>query len=233
MTNIVNNKWFHITIALIIGAIIGVVFYPSKRIEEELTHKHQLELEKISTENKIIVKNINNQLDKIINEYSSYKQQVNNKYESYESKIKELQSTTKESTYKLVKPDGTIIEKTFKESEIIESENYVKSIRYEFDSKVESIENKWMTIHQEKITAIKEEYTKKTEEKKKELEYLYTKRVESINQSRYHTSLGYDTDNRFYISGGVIIIGPIFIDMHIESDKELNKAAGLGIGVRF
>ena len=138
-----------------------------------------------------------------------------------------------EGTLKIVKPDGTIVEKTYKKTETEQISQITTAVRDEFNRKVKSIENKWKKVHAERLTKVKNEFDLKIKEKEKEIYELKKSRVVEINKRNFGISTGFLSNKNYYTGVSYDIYGPFFLDLHTESDFKGDFAIGGGIGLRF
>lgn len=232
--SILKNRVVQIGLAAVVGITVGYFIYPSKEIEEELRTEYEQKIDKIEETHKEILSATNEAFDQVVNKHNEHQEETRKKISVYESQIRELKSKTKESTYKLIKPDGTIVEKTFKENETSESTKYVKQVREEFDRKVKSIESKWMKIHKKRVEKLEENYQKKLVDHRQTLEKRYQKRIEKINAKKFSFELGYGSDKKVYTHSSMDIWGPLFIGSHLEASDTLDSIeGGFGLGIKF
>ena len=232
---LLSKEWVRLVGVLLIGITIGALFYPTKHIEEKLTVKHQEEINNLKEQHSKEMVDVTEKYASSLKENKSLKEESERKISKLTDEVKSLKSKTKSSTYKLVKPDGTIEERTFSESEIDESSHVVTQIQEEFKTKVEQIESRYATIHAERVTAIKKEFDSKESEYKKTIDELTKSKTVSVNEKRFGIEAGILTDKNYYGHATMDLWGPVFLGVHGElSQERLNgNKMGAGIGLRF
>ena len=213
--------------------IAGAVLYPSKTIDEKVRQTYQ---EKIDT----LVQEAHR--TEIAHRESSWQQErthkttiddVTKKTEILRVENRSLKEKTKERWFKLIKPDGTIIEKRYRESDKQEETKIITSIKEEFTRKVKSIENRWKKIHIQKVTQIKEQHSKEIREKKEIIATLEKRKITTINARKFGLAFGIMSDEDYFSNISYDIAGPFFINLQIESNGADSNSAGAGIGIRF
>lgn len=237
---LLKNEYVRLGLALSFGLVLGAVFYPTKRIEEKMTQKHQEEMQKFSEEHVKEVTELNEKIVKVEAESKSYKEETEKKYSMLKTENKELKSKQKTAYYKIIRPDGTIEIKKFTESEVSESSKVVTSIQEEFKTKIESIETKWASIHTERMLAVKKEFDSKESEYKKTIDELTKSKTTSINESSSTVDVGITSKMDYYGHATTSIRGPIIGSLHVDQKKEdLSKqqaaetVVGAGVGWKF
>ena len=234
MKAILQLEWVRYVLVGLIGIAIGAIFYPSKTITTEETREFEQKITRLEAQKESITSIFENQLSLEKQQSRKYQEQVTKKLDVYKEENYKLKQKVSEKRFKIVRPDGTIEEKWFKESETDVVSSTVTKIKSEFTRKVKSIENKWMTIHKKRVEKIKADYEKKIAESTHTKEKTHKKKVVEINKRNFGISGGIMTDKKYF--GGVTydIFGPLFLDLHLESDRSFqNKEVGLGIGIRF
>lgn len=234
MNKILSNKYVRYLVALGIGVAIGAVFYPSKSIDREVETKYRRKIEKLQEEKMSLQSSYEEKLRKEFKQNVEVQAELKRKYQSVKTENKKLQQKVSEKTLKIVKPDGTIVEETIKESETEIISKVVTEIREEFNTKVRSIENKWQMIHKDRVTKIKKKYDKKLKEKDETISSLKKKEKVEINKRSFGIAAGVLDDQSYYTNGSYDIFGPVFLNIHFETDRQLDeKRGGIGIGLRF
>lgn len=234
MIKIFNIEWVRYVAVLMIGLALGAIFYPSKTITKEETTKYQEQISRLENEKKSMNSLFESQLNMEKLQSKKYQKQTTAKIDTLKKENFKLQSRVKESRFKIIKPDGTIEEKWFKESQTDIVSSTVTSIKSEYSRKVKSIENKWKKLHEKRIKKIQSDYERKLTESKKTEIQIYKKEKIEINKRSFGVSMGMMTDQRYFSSITYDLFGPVFIDIHLEFDPSTQeKEAGLGFGFRF
>ena len=231
-SELIKKEWFRNCLVLIVGITIGAVFYPTKHIEEKISQKYESEISVLKEQYSSEIQDISESLKEQI----SINKRLSKEYESdikkLRTEIKNLQSKQKTAYYKLVKPDGTIEIRKFTESEVSESSKVITEIQEEYKVKVEEIENKWSSIHKERVETLAKEFKNKESEYQKKIFELEQSKVVSVNPKRFGLEVGMLTDKKYYGHASMDLWGPVFIGVHGEVSDNDDKV-GLGVGLRF
>jgi len=241
MSKIIRSRAFQIVVALILGGAIGVAFYPTSSIETELRAKvvaeYSLKMEQMSESHKTEIENLH---EKRIEETSSHFQSISDlsqKVSSLTEQNRQLHQKVTEKTYKLIKPDGTVIEKTFKSSDTEETNRVITSIQTEFTEKVNTLQNRYQKVHTERIKEIQKDFESKLlsikEENKKTTSDISEKVSKITNPKRFGIEGGIDSRLNWYAHSTAIVYGPLFLGAHVSFDGYLPQSAGIGVGVSF
>jgi hypothetical protein len=228
---IANSKPLQGVLVLLLGVFLGAVFYPTKHIEETLTKKHQEEIAVIKEQHQKELTKEHESYVKVSDEFRSYHAESEKKISTLTTKVTNLESHQKTAYYKVVRPDGTIEIKRFSETDVSESTKVVTQIQEEFKQKVDSIENKWETIHKERVTQIQKQFDAKEQEYKKTIDEMKQTKVVDINKKSFGIEVGLLTNKDYYGHVTYDLFGPLFIGGHAQFGPE--QAAGLGIGLRL
>ena len=231
--DLLKNEYVRGVLVLLMGITIGAVFYPTKRIEEKLTQKHQEEITLLKESHSKEVQDITEKYASSLKENKELHIQSEQKITKLTNEVKTLKSKQKIATYKLIKPDGTIEERTFSETEIDESSKVVTSIQEEFKQKIDQIETKWSDIHKERVTKIQKNFDAKETEYKKTIDELTKSRTVSVNEKRFGLEAGMMSNKDYYGHATADLWGPVFIGVHGELGSNNDNKLGAGIGLRF
>lgn len=240
--SLLKNKYTQLVLALVAGAAIGVLFYPSKT--EEYREKIQF-MEKKSLE---IIKQLEEKSSKLSTLQEEYNEQTSSiKSLEKETKVtinslttenKQLRQSAKRKYFKLVKPDGTIIEKEYEESNSEEITSVVTEIRQEFDTKVKSIESKWKSAFTKRLTSVKEDYEKKLKEKKTEIvvveRIVEKERIVKVNEKKLRTEIGISSEKKLYLHTTYPLFGPVLLGGGASAGKGgSSPEARIGFGLEW
>lgn len=234
MISLLQNQWVRYVLILLVGITIGVVFYPTKRIEEKITQKYEQEIQDVKEVHQKVITDLNEKYAAVLIENKELHVQSEAKISKLTSEIKSLQSKQKTAYYKLIKPDGTIEIKKFTESEVNESSKVVIQIQEEFKTKIDQIETKWESIHKERVAKIQKEYASKESAYRKTIEELSKSKTVSINEKKFGLELGMMSNKNYYGHATADVWGPFFLGVQGEYGAQNNdNKLGLGIGLRF
>jgi hypothetical protein len=236
--------WFKITSALLLGAAIGVVFYPSKTITERETSKlretYDLKISDIQKTHAEETKTLQNRVESEESARKTLEIETTKKVESLTQENKSLKQSSKKQKFKLVKPDGTIIEKEMEQSNSEEVSSVVTSIKEEFTNKVKSIEEKWKKVHEERIVELKKKFDQDVEKVKSEqkvVEKIVEKeKIVEVNKKKLRPEIGavYNGDDLLgYLHLSYPIVGPVFIGGGASANKTKFGEVQLGLGLEL
>ncbi len=228
-----QNKYVQWVLILLVGIGIGAIFYPTKTIREEEQQKYERQLKKVTEQHQTEVKTMAEKHSQELSVVKTKLEETHRTVDVLRNENHHLKQKVEEGTLKIVKPDGTIVEKTYKKTETEQISKITTSIKDEFTRKVKSIENKWKKIHTERLTKVKKDFDLKIQEKEKEIFELKKSRTVEINKRNFGLSVGILTNKNYYTGVSYDIYGPFFLDLHTESDLEGDFAIGGGIGLRF
>jgi preprotein translocase subunit SecD len=232
--SILKNQLVRYLLVLLVGVGIGAVFYPTSRIEEKYEQRNEETVKSLTELHSKEKQKLFEQLDATTVEYKSYREQSEKKIQTLTIEVKTLQSKQKTSFFKLVKPDGTVEVKKFSESEVNESSTVIAQIQEEFKIKIEAIENKWESIHRQRLEEVKKDFQQKEDTYKSRIDELEKSKVVEKNEKSFGLEGGMNTEKQYYIHGTGDLYGPLFMGIHTESDKEFNdKSIGVGLGIKF
>lgn len=241
--DLLKRREVQLVLALLLGITVGAIFYPTKRVEErvkiEVSERYELNISELKQERERLVSNYEERLDTEEKRYVEYQEEVSERMISLTTENRELKQSMKKKKFKLVKPDGTIIEREYEESQSEEVTSVVTEVRLEFDRKVASIEDKWKKVHQKRVGDLEKEYEAKVEkvrsEQKEKIVYVDKEKIVEVNSKKLRPEIGVNTDKEVYLHTTYSLWGPVFIgagtSMNIET-KEFGDAR-VGVGIEF
>jgi hypothetical protein len=224
-----KNRYVQLGLVLVLGLFLGNLLKDHKVTEIETLYKKKSELERKKFREDLAKKQ--EEVEASEKNYTEYKEETNTKLESLRTENYTLRQKVKKRKYKLVKPDGTIIEKEYEESDTTENSTIITSIKQEFTRKVSSIEKKWKKVHIKRLTEVKKKYTEIIKKKDEEIETL--KKKEVVNPKKFRPEVGITTDKHGYIHTTYPIWGPLIIGGGATLNKEYSGNLHLGIGLEW
>lgn len=230
-TLIEGSKVLQFALVLLLGVAIGAIFYPTKRTEEREKSRYEEQLKITKEANDKEVKQLNERLDKATTEVKQVKEESESKITKLTTQVHDLQSKQKTAYYKVVRPDGTIEIKKFSESEVTESTKVVTQIQEEFKQKIASIEEKWETLHKERVEVLQKEWSSKEQTYQTKIAELEKSKVTEINQKKFGLEAGMMSNLNYYGHFNADVFGPIFVGGQAEFGPA--PTFGLGLGIRF
>lgn len=201
--DLLKKKSTQLVLALLLGVTVGALFYPTKSIKE----KYELQIKELKKESSTKIAELEESLESSEEENREYQEETRRTMSELRTENRELRKSMKRKKFKLVKPDGTIIEKEYEESQSEEISSVVTEIREEFDQKVSSIESRWKKVHLERVSKLREQHEseiKKIRSEKKE-------RVVEVNKKKLRPEIGINTNLDAYFHMTYSLWGPVFI----------------------
>jgi hypothetical protein len=231
-----KNTYVRIAIIFVAGLVIGSLFKDTKTIETEVRKETSEKYEKqISILKTSLLKETSDHAEELLAERQSskiFKETTDRKIDTLTTENSSLKQRIKKSKYKIVKPDGTIIEKEYEESDTEQTSSVITEIKEEFSRKVTSIENRWKKIHESRVSSIKKTHDEKVAILEKELKEKDTIESEvtkiTTNKKKLRAELGYSSDKEEYGHITYSVWGPLFLGLHGTKDS-----IGVGIGIEL
>lgn len=247
MISIIKNRYFQVCVALLLGVGIGVVFYPSKKIKESFEKEISLQYEKkisiLKNEHKEREESLQDRLSQEESSRKEYEKESTKKIDTLKSENKRLSESSKRKWFKLIKPDGTVIEKEYEENNREEVVSVITEIKEEFNEKIKSTEEKWKKTFKERLVKIKDKFdlkeSKMISDHKKEIEKVKSEKMVSINEKKMRIHGGYTTDKDVRAGMGYSLWGPISIETSIDKSIEngisnfSNSELYIGLGLEI
>jgi hypothetical protein len=230
---LLNNKYVQFALILVLGIAIGALFYPTKNIEERLKKEHEQHISQIKSESESVKASLKEEISSLSKEKTQIQIESSSRISSLQQEIRSLESSTRETYYKIIRPDGTIEEKRYTESEVSENSTVVTRVRQEFDTKVVQISERWQRVHRTRVEELKREFDAKEEEYKRTITKLESSKSIQINPKRYGVELGYTSGNLYYGHVTMDVFGPLFVGLHTESNLGDKHSVGAGVGIKF
>lgn len=236
-----KNRYVQIVVAFILGGFLGYTFYPTKTVEERSYEKAKEEFRSTIEENKqTFLEEKTKLLQQVQEEQKTskqYKEEVNKKLTSLTTENRRLKQKVRKKKFKLVKPDGTIVEKEFEETDTDETSSVVTSIKEEFTRKVSAIETRWKKIHTKRVKELKAKFREELKKKKTETvikEKVVTKeKIVKVNDKKLRPELGFNSDKKIYTHLSYPLWGPFILGGGFDFDKDSFGPARLGVGIEF
>lgn len=241
LTNLIQQKWFQLVACLLAGITVGALFYPQtrteERVREEMKQEYTLKEEELSKKHSLETQELQEKLTTEENSHKEFESQTTHKIESLTTENTQLKQSSRKSKFKLIKPDGTIVEKEFEESNSESSQTVVTQIREEFDQKVKSIEDKWKKIHEERVSKMQAEFAEELKKAKAETNTVTvvkeSEKITETNKKKFRPEIGITTNKDIYGHVSYTIWGPMFLGGGVSGSTHGFGDARLGVGVEF
>lgn len=232
LKDLLSKEWIRLIGVLILGITVGVIFYPTRQIEDRLNQQHQVEISQLKKVHAKELEYLDNRYTASVEDLKKKLIESDKKVSKLTNEVKTLQSKQKTSYYKVVRPDGTIEIKKFTESEVNESTKVISQIQEEFKVKIDEIESKWSNIHEERVSKIQKEFNTKESEYKNTIDKLSKSRSVLSNEKKFGLEVGIDNRQYYYGHATMDVWGPSFIGLHGDTNYS-NTNIGIGVGLRF
>ena len=229
--DIVEKAWFRHTVVLLIGISVGAIFYPTKRIEERVAEKYEEQIKTLKQRQEQETRALREEKENVSKELVNYKKETETKLNKNLEEIRDLKKKQKTSYFKIVKPDGTIEIRRFSESEETESTKIVEQIKQEFKEKLDSTEEKWKKIHEERVELLVHSFQEQESNYLSKIKELEKQKTISINAKKISIDAGLLSTKDYYGHATVDFWGPLVIGIHGQVGTQ--EAFGAGIGIRF
>ena len=134
-----KNRYVQLALVLILGIGIGSIFKDTRTVEtkirKEVTEKYEKQITQTSDKHKSEVSTLSSKLREEEGSHKEFKEENSKKIHKLTTENRSLRQKVKKQKYKIVKPDGTIIEKEYEESDTQQTSTIVTEIKEEFTRK--------------------------------------------------------------------------------------------------
>lgn len=222
-------------ISLLVGLALGSVFLSNHSEKTRLLEEmYQSKLESMELELKQNEEKYKSSLIDLQQSKTQVIEEFSNTVQKLRVENTELRMSSRKQTYKIVKPDGTIIEKEYEEHNQESITSVITEVREEFNSKVAQIEQQWREIHEERVREINEQH-------RRELNAVQTELVTRIEEDkevrtsakRFRAEVGVTSDVNYYLHSSYSLFGPVVIGGGFTANTDGFKEARIGIGIEF
>lgn len=244
LTQLWQYDWFKKTLAVATGLVVGVVFDPWKTITEietsKLKESYELKIQEIQKTHTEETQQLSQKLSTQESESRTREFELSKRVETLTQENKSLKQSSKKQKFKLVKPDGTIIEKEMEESNSEEVTSVVTQVREEFNQKVKTIEDRWKKVHEERVVELKKKFDQELEKARSEQKVVEKtvekEKIVEVNKKKLRPEVGaaYDKEELLgYFHLSYPVAGPIFIGGGVSGNKTNFGDVRMGVGLEF
>jgi hypothetical protein len=241
LLSLLKQRWFQIALAGFLGVTVGALFYPTKTITEKSEEKYKQEYDQkvqtLQTTHAVETKTLTDKIDAQEASYKQLQQETSSKLQKLTTENDNLKRTTHRQTYKLVKPDGTVIEKEIDDSDTESSKQMTTQIQQEFTQKISSIEQKYKTIHEQRSAELKKQYDQQLQQYKDThvvtTDDKKTEKITEVNAKKLHIEAGMTTKLDEYLQASYSLWGPISVGAGVSASPHSFDEGRLGLGVSF
>lgn len=238
LSELVQNRFVQLGIALVVGITVGAIFYPQKSIEEkvreQVKQEYELKIEESEKRHASESKELQAKLETEQKSHREYQEEASRKIEKLVQENSTLKQSMKKQKLKIVKPDGTIVEKEIEESNSEATHTVITQVKEEFSRKIKEIEDRYKKVHEERVAKLKadfDEELKKAKSETKTVEVIreVERRVE-VNKKSLRPEIGATTDKDIYLHGTYNLWGPTFIGGGVSGTDKGFGEARIGLG---
>ena len=241
MAKLLQNRYVQLALALFVGITLGAVFYPTKTIErsveQKLEEEHSTRVENLRKEHREELKELSDRLTVQEAERRELQEETKRRISRLTTENRKLKESSKKQRFKLIKPDGTIIEKELEESNREETSRIVTQVREEFDRKVKSIEDRWKKAYRERLEKVKTQQSQEIAELKaehrKQLTELKIEEKTTVNPKKLNIEAGLTTDREYHLHGSYTLWGPMSVGVGTAFSEEEFDHATFGLGINL
>lgn len=229
-----KNLWALSIVTFIIGVVLGVVLYPSRRIEEQLKRKYEAELSKQTETLRAENKTLNQQLDEFHALATKISEEQQAEINQLRAQVREFESNSHEEEIQIIRADGSREIRRIKDTHTKELTKVTEEINSKWEKKFQEA----TTEFNHKVQSVQEQsqllLATKEKEHQRIIEELKASKVTTINQKRFGLEAGVLTTRSFYGHATMDVAGPFFIGLQVQGlSATVPTAAGIGVGVRF
>lgn len=237
-TVLLSKEWVRYVLILLVGITVGAVFYPTKKIEEKTSLRYEQQITSLKEQQSKEISTLNQAVDQAKQETQSVKEDSDKKISSLRSQISELKSKTTTIHYKVIKPDGTVVERDSTQSDVDNTSDTVTQVQQEYKQQLDAIDQKWSTMHEQVIAQMTKDFSAKESEYQSTIESLQKSKTVTVNEKHFSVEGGMMNDKDYYVHATADLWGPVFLGLQGEirstnSDQSADNRLGMGIGIRF
>jgi hypothetical protein len=226
-----ESKTAQFIIVFIAGLVIGAVFYPSSRTEKKSSEKYEQQISKLNEQHSKEISDARSQITSLEQKNESIEKQYQGKMSSMSQRISQLQKSKKVNHYKLIRPDGTIEERTVIEDNVTENVQAVEQVKQEYEAKLTAQAQSIRKESEDIVLSIQRTFDRKEREYQQKISSLETSEVKQVNIKRFGVEAGILLNRSYYLHATADLTGPLFLGTHAETG--FNSTVGLGLGLRF
>ena len=223
--------WLKYILAYAVGVAMGAFFYPTRQIKETMQQQFQQEMQTTQQESAKELATVNDKYASTLREYASYREDTEKELTKLNVTVMQLQDRKRTYDYKIVKPDGTVIEQHYTEDDVNEANQVIQQTQEEYKQQVTSITQTLKDQYSSTISSMQKDFDSKTQTYQAEIASLKSTKSETIGQKQFGIELGETSARATYLHGTFDLLGPIMLGLHGSVGSETQ--VGAGIGFRF
>jgi len=231
-----TNKYAQLSLELLVGLTLGSLLgrgSSETKIKETLKQQYELKISEIEKEHSLKEEALKKSLDEEERSHKQYELETSLKLQTLSYENTQLKSSTKRSKFKLVKPDGTILEKEYDESNTESSKKVISQVRVEFSEKVKSIEDRWKKVHEEKVKELKAQFDKELEKAKRESKSTEIIKEKEVRKRSFRPEVGINTQKNAYVHATYPLFDPVVVGAGFSGRTDSFGEFHIGIGLDF
>ena len=224
-----DNRILYVAAAVALSALLAFQCTTNKKTVEkyeESKKRYEATIQQLQESNSFLSESSAAEI-KVIS--SAYQEKISSLTKERDS----LKKKTYKEKLKIVKPDGSVVEKEIEKEDTESTREVVSEIRSEYQKQVDQIENKWKEEYTKKVTEIKQSYEKQLADERSKSKSKETESTTSTKTERkLRVEAGVQTDKQFY-GHTSYSLSPFVLGGGISADKERVGAARFGLGLEF
>lgn len=228
---ILNNKYVQLGAAVLAGALITALLYPSSQTTESIRQEYQTLMDKKVQEQKDITTAVTKNLDEMSQKNKTLSDQYTSKVSELQQTISQMSSHRTEITYKITRPDGTIEERRYFESEDTASTQMITELKSDYERRIQQVESDLQQKHSQELAQTTTRYSLQIAELNKTISKLEKETTVTINPKKWGFELGATSDMTAYLHTSYVFWGPMYIGSHYEVDRNKKTSVGAGLGI--
>lgn len=224
-------KIWHVALIFVGGIAVGVIFYPSSRIEKRISEQHDMMLRDAVSEHRKELTHMTIKADTLTEEKQKLESEYKEKMASLRQEVTQLQRSKSIKRSRITRPDGTVEDYATVEDIINQSVQISEHMQREYDMKLASQMQTVTQQHQEQVESMQLEFARKEETYQRQIRELESSEVKETNMKRFGIEAGALINGNFYLHASADVVGPVFVGAHAQAGN--NSTMGAGVGLRF
>lgn len=213
------------------GATVGVLFYPSKHIEEKLQKTFDQQTSVLKEQHAQEISSIQDTYKKQTEELQSTNSKLTSKVSELTTQISSLKSHQEKTFTKIIHPDGTIEIKAVTVKDSDKEITISKMVQQEIDDAVNQSSAKLSSEFHDTLTSKQTEWDSKEKDYQHQISTLTETKEVTINAKNFTIDVGAITTGDYYGHVSYDLWGPFVIGLQAEFGP--TPGAGAGIGLKF
>lgn len=224
-----DKKTWALIGAIVLSAILSFqcsTYKSSISSYQEQEKKYESDIKKLQASNAELSSSSASEIRRVATEYEV-------KIKSLTKERDSLRKKTYKERIKIVKPDGSIVEKEIEKESSDSTKEVIADVRSEYQSQIKILEDKMRAESSQKITEIKESYEKQLAEERSKSSHKETvHKGETKTERKLRLESGLELDKDFYYHSSYSL-SPFVVGGGVSAERWKVKDARLGLGLEF